>query len=45
MKRPTYAGKYHGEGTAVVKAPIPKGDTKAPVVKTGNDLRTGKTTK
>ena len=40
--RPTYAGKYSGEGTAFVKAPISKSEGKAPTVKTGTDLRTGK---
>lgn len=41
----SYAGKIKGRGTEVVSAIYPKDGGKQPKVKTGTDLRTGKSGK
>lgn len=46
MAEKGYAGKIKNSGTQVVKAPYGGGEKKGKsVVKTGNDLRTGKSGK
>ena len=40
--RKGYEGTVSNKGAQEVKAPYPQKDGKAPKVKTGNDLRTGK---
>lgn len=41
----SYAGKINGRGTECVSALFPKNGGKQPKVKTGTDLRTGKSGK
>lgn len=40
-KKPTYAGRISNQGAQKVEAVFPKKKGKAPVKKTGDDLRNG----
>lgn len=45
MEKYGYAGRIKNKGNQVVEAPIKTSSPKSPVVKTGKDLRAGKSGK